>query len=194
MLFTNQAVQGDQRMNAIKPRNRTWGHSLVFLAACASASLGAAPVGSGDTHAATAMGNPAPPKAYFQSLLQATETTAPGPLHPLLTGETAEPRPLGHNVFLAYLAQSSAQATGVATLHDFLVTDDGAAAVADIGSLAVPRPRQTMVDSLLVDLATALSVMEEEGGEAETFLASRQTDTGAYLKVAQQSRARPELY
>ena len=68
-----------------------------------------------------------------------------------------------------------------------------AAAAADISTATGPRPRQAMVDSLLVDLASALSTMEE-GGEAETFLASRQTDPGAYLKVAQQTRARPELY
>lgn len=180
-------------MNAFKPSGRRWSHGLLLVATCASASLGAAPVGSGDGHAATAMGNPAPPKAYFQSLLQATETTALRAPHPLLTGAAAEPLPSGHNVFLAYLAQSAASATGVATLHDFLVTDEAAAAAADISTATGPRPRQAMVDSLLVDLASALSTMEE-GGEAETFLASRQTDPGAYLKVAQQTRARPELY
>lgn len=180
-------------MNAVKPSGRRWGQVLLLVATCTSASLGAAPVGSGDANVASAMGNPAPPKAYFQSLLQATETASPRAPHPLLTGEAAQPRPSGHNVFLAYLAQSAANAAGVATLHDFLVTDEGIPTLADIGTAPGPRPRQAMVDSLLVDLAMALTSLGE-GGEAETYVASRQTDPGAYLRVALQTRTRPELY
>lgn len=180
-------------MNVEMASSRPWGQVLLLVAVCAGAPLGAAPVGAGDPGGAAAMGIPAPPKAYFQSLLHATETTAPRAPHPLLTGEAAEPRPSGHDVFLAYLAQSASSATGVATLHDFLVIDEGTVAAPDSGSAPGPRPRQAMLESLLADLTLALSTLEDAGAP-QTFLAARQTDPNAFLKVALQSRPQTELY
>jgi len=180
-------------MNAKAASSRPWGQVLLLVAACAGAPLGAAPLSAGDAGRAATMGIPAPPKAYFQSLLQATETTAPRAPHPLLTGESAEPRPSGHDVFLAYLAQSASSATGVATLHDFLVIEEGALAAPDSSSTPAPRPRQAVLDSLLADLTLALSTLEDAGAP-QTFLASRQTDPSAFLTVALQSRPQTELY
>ena len=84
-------------------------------------------------------------------------------------------------------------ATAAPALH--LLLDTAADALAEVLAQRALDPVLRRCPPALQPGAKALALHAlQEGGEEEHLVASRETGSGAYLRVAQQSRSRSRLY
>lgn len=154
-------------MQQVRSSGGVWGPSLLLASTLACAPAGAAPVAGAEAGVILSRGAQAPLGNFFENL-PGSRPAAALPVPPPLPAI-------------------------VATLHDFLATEESPALAPEWAGAAAPAPRQLMIHGLLADLALALHALQE-GGEEEHLVASRETGSGAYLRVAQQSRSRSRLY
>ena len=115
------------------------------------------------------------------------------PISSLYAGLAAVESHGANQAFLNFLNLARVDSGSVASLQDILIGDEVAADAAELTAPPASRRHPEMVDALLSDRDSALQLLQE-GGEPETFLASRHADPGLYMTLALANQARTALY
>lgn len=179
-------------MIADRPSSRSSGGRILLLAAFACASADAAPVAAGEATLATSTGPSDLLRAHFQFRWPLDPATArPTPSsHPTRTLSESEP---ADGAFLHPMTRGTDWPAHAITLQDLLSSEEPGHTPLEPVSALAHRGQRVLVHGLLADLDAALRALQE-GGDDQTFLASREAAPLADLRLAQQARPKASLY
>jgi hypothetical protein len=179
-------------MIADRPPSRSSGGRMLLLAAFACASADAAPVAAGEATVATSMGPSDLLRAHFQFRWPIDPATARPTLlsHPTRASSESEP---ADGAFFDPMTHGTDWPAHAITLQDLLSSEEPGHTPLEPVSALAHRGQRVLVHGLLADLDAALRALQE-GGDDQTFLASREAAPLAGLRLAQQARPRASLY